>query len=246
MNFSGISHKTLFGRLLRWPLRIVPPETVVPILQGRAKGHKWIVGAGVHGYWLGSYEYPKRLLFERLIKNDDIVFDIGAHTGFYTLLASALCGPGGAVVAFEPVPRNLGFLKSHIRINRLTNVRVIEAAVSDTDDNALFSDGGNTSVGHLSESGNLSVRTVKIDSLVASGEIPVPTHMKIDVEGGEYRVLVGSKSVLAQHHPTIFLATHGREPHTLCCEFLRALSYSLAAVSGKALDRTDEILAYAE
>ena len=40
-------------------LRLVPPDARVPILQGRLRGKRWIVGAGVHGYWLGSYEWDK-------------------------------------------------------------------------------------------------------------------------------------------------------------------------------------------
>jgi FkbM family methyltransferase len=246
VNFSGVSNKTLIGRLLRLPLRLIPPQTVIPILQGRLRGRKWIVGSGTHGYWLGSYEYPKQRAFEKLIKAGDVVFDIGAHAGFYTVLAATLCGPRGQVIAFEPLPRNLNFLKSHIRINHLPNVRVIEAAASDTEGSALFKEGESGSVGHLSEGGKLPVKTVRVDGLVASGEIPPPTHMKIDVEGAEFKVLLGSKSVLAAHHPTIFLATHGSQLHVQCCEFLWTLGYRLAPISGGTLDSTDEVVASAE
>lgn len=107
MNISAVPHDSLVGRLLRWPLRFIPPELVVPILQGKLKGRKWVVGSSKHGCWLGSYEYHKRRLFEQLIRPGDTVFDIGAHVGFYTLLASILTGPAGRVFAFEPLPRNL-------------------------------------------------------------------------------------------------------------------------------------------
>ena len=47
-----------------------------------------------------------------------VVYDIGAHVSFYTLLAARLVSPGGKVVAFEPVPQNIYYLKEHLRLNR--------------------------------------------------------------------------------------------------------------------------------
>ncbi|MDW8317197.1 MAG: FkbM family methyltransferase, partial [Anaerolineae bacterium] len=90
MNLSGISSKSLIGRVLRFPLRLIPPKAVLPIMQGRLKGRKWIVGSSSHGCWLGSYEYAKRIVFERTVRENSVVFDIGAHVGFYTLLAAVL------------------------------------------------------------------------------------------------------------------------------------------------------------
>ena len=118
MNFSAVPYHSWLGRVLRFPLRLLPPETIVPILQGRLRGKRWIVGSGNHGCWLGSYEYEKRRAFEQTISAGNIVFDVGAHVGFYTLLASTLVGPTGRVVAFEPAPRNLRYLKEHLRLNR--------------------------------------------------------------------------------------------------------------------------------
>jgi hypothetical protein len=38
MNFSGISNKNLLGQLLRFPLKVIPPATIMPILQGKLRG----------------------------------------------------------------------------------------------------------------------------------------------------------------------------------------------------------------
>ena len=46
---------------------------------------RWILGSGVLGYWLGSYELEKQTLFASFIKPGDVVFDVGAQAGFYTL-----------------------------------------------------------------------------------------------------------------------------------------------------------------
>src|SRR6266436_706615 len=133
INLSAIPSSRWFGRVLRWPLQWIPQDAVVPILQGPCAGMRWIVGSSTHGCWLGSYEYEKRKLFEELVGPGDVVYDIGAHVGFYTLLASVLVGHTGRVVAFEPSPRNLAYLRRHLAMNRLNNVTVVEGAVYDHD-----------------------------------------------------------------------------------------------------------------
>ncbi len=114
MNFSGVSRQTVVGKLLRLPLRLLPDGMAVPVLQGPLKGKRWLVGSSTHGCWLGSYEYEKQRLFAKKIKAGAVVFDIGANVGFYTLLTAMLVRPEGRVVAFEPVPRNIDFLRKHI------------------------------------------------------------------------------------------------------------------------------------
>lgn len=244
MNFSGISEKTLLGKLVRLPLGFIPAQMRMPVLQGKLKGRKWIVGSGNHGYWLGSYEYEKRLVFERAIAEKKIVFDIGAHVGFYTLLASVLVGPDGRVFAFEPMPRNLFYLKEHLRLNHVTNVTLIEAAVLDYCGETLFDLGPNGFMGHVASEGQLQVKVVRLDELVSRGEIPPPDYVKIDVEGAEMLVLLGAQSMLADSHPTLFLATHDSDIHQRCCQFLESLGYQLQAIDGKTIEQSDEILAF--
>jgi hypothetical protein len=62
INLSGISNNSVVEKLLRFPLRLIPSNMVLPILQGRLKGKKWIVGLSNHGCWLGSYKYEKQTL----------------------------------------------------------------------------------------------------------------------------------------------------------------------------------------
>jgi FkbM family methyltransferase len=204
---------------------------------------KWIAGCSNHGCWLGSYEYAKRKAFEKAVVEGSVVFDIGANVGFYTLLASVLVGPRGRVFAFEPVPANIRYLKAHLQLNHISNVDVIEAAVSDFTGAAHFDVGPNPSMGRLATGGSLTVRTVTLDEMVGRGELPPPDCLKIDVEGAEAQVLKGARALLSDHHPTIFLATHGSEIHSECCRLLVSLEYELKAINGARLDETDEIVA---
>jgi FkbM family methyltransferase len=243
MNLSGISSRSLPGRLLRLPLRMIPPETRLPIVQGRLRGKRWIVGSSTHGCWLGSYEYKKRRLFERTVGEGDVVYDVGANVGFYTLLAAVLTGSSGHVVAFEPVPRNLRFLREHVRMNRVPNVTIIEAAVAERAGTASFDEGPNPSMGQLAGGGALEVRTVTLDDLVSLGQVPPPVVVKVDIEGGEVRALLGAQRTLSEHQPAIFLSTHGPEPHTRCRELLVGLGYEFRAIGAPSLNQADEILA---
>ena len=212
-------------------------------MQGALKGKKWIVGSSTHGCWLGSYEFDKQALFEATVRPGTVVFDLGGHVGYYTLMASELVGPSGRVVTFEPVPRNLAYLREHLRMNRVENVTVIEAAVSDVEGTVPFDSGPSSTMGRLTSDGELQVRTVALDLLISRGELPAPDCLKIDIEGAEFLALLGARVTLAREHPTIFLATHGDEVHRRCCDLLRELDYELRPIDGMELHRSSEVLA---
>jgi FkbM family methyltransferase len=245
MNFSGISNEHLLGKVLRLPLKLFPSQMKLPVLQGGLKGKRWIVGSHTHGCWLGSYERDKQLAFYQTITSGSVVFDVGANVGFYTLLASSLVGPEGHVYAFEPAPRNLQYLREHLRINRVTNATVIEAAVSHSVGVGLFSHGPTRAMGHLSTEGDVEVKTVTLDDLVYQKHVRPPDYLKIDVEGNEFDVLTGAESTLSTFRPDLFLATHGPEVHKRCCELLKSYGYELHSLNELGADQTDELFATA-
>lgn len=243
INFSKISNKKTIGKILRGALKIIPGKMTVLILQGRLKGKKWIKGSGVNGYWLGSYEREQVKFFEKIFKKDWVVFDIGAHVGFYSLLSAELAGEEGKVFSFEPLTINYEYLKKHIEINNYRNITPFNVAVSDRDGFAFFSEGENTSTGHLTSNGEIKVRTIAIDDWVNDRKLPIPDILKIDVEGAELAVLKGAVNLLNGHHPVVFLSTHGSEIHKNCCDFLLALGYKLEPLGTDDIEKADEILA---
>jgi FkbM family methyltransferase len=245
MNLSWLVERRWLVRLLRFPFTLIPAEAQVPILQGKLRGKRWVAGSGNHAYWLGFHEYDKMRLFEKTIKRGDVVFDIGAHVGLYTLLASQLVGRAGRVFAFEPVPRNLFFLKEHLRINRISNVTVFEAAVADRCGETHFDLGPNSLMGRMSENGGLRVRTVGLDELASRGELADPQFMKIDVEGAELQVLAGARDMLARARPALFIDTHCPDRHQQCCLTLAAHGYELRAIGGARLEEASELFAVA-
>jgi FkbM family methyltransferase len=222
---------TRMGRAIR---RIVGKNTVLPIVAGRLKGKKWTVGAGIPQI-LGMWQEMYTDKFAESIYQSSVVYDVGAHGGWYTLLASELVGPRGKVVAFEPLPSVLTLLKRNVEINHCTNVQIVEAAVSDNDGTATFFALADGTLGSLSPSygpNTTTVKTVKIDSLVREKIIPAPYVIKMDIEGGELAALKGAESMLVEHAPMIFLETHGFDMCVDCCRVLTSLGYAVERFHG--------------
>jgi FkbM family methyltransferase len=218
---------------------------VVPILQGRLRGKRWTVGSGLHGYWLGSYELRKQKAIVQRLCRGDVFYDIGAHVGFYSLLAAQIVGQAGHVYSFEPLPRNIAYLEKHIAMNHLEDiVSVYECAISDTNGIARFITGGDSLIdsfmGRVKDApGGMEIQTVSLDNLVERETLRPPSVLKIDIEGAEYKALQGANQLITAHMPTIFLATHGSEVHCQCMEYLDRLGYQLQQLA------PDEIVASA-
>ncbi len=201
----------------------------LPILRGPLAGRRWLLASRVN-FFLGTYEPEQTQAFQRIIRPGDVVYDIGAHYGYYTLLSSALAGPNGRVVAFEPSPPNLEYLQKHIRINRCDNVSVVELALSDHEGTARFENRAGSGTAHLSPDGAIEVKITTLDSIAAS--LPAPRVLKIDCEGAEVEVLEGGEKTIRTARPAIFLSTHGEDLKQACLSMLGAWGYSATQLCG--------------
>jgi len=136
-----------------------------------------------------------RYLRERL-RPGDVLIDVGANIGYYTLLGSRLVGPAGRVVAIEASPRTFGALRDNIRRNAAQNVRAVNAAASrwrgsvqvfaGTPDNI-----GGTSIMPRHGAAEATVDAFPLAELLTSDELSAASVIKIDVEGAEADVLRG-------------------------------------------------------
>jgi FkbM family methyltransferase len=224
-----LSGQTLLGRILRLPLHLIPPKAEVRILRGPLRGKKWIVGAGHHACWAGTYEVDRLVAFGETISRGNSVYDVGANVGIYTLLASVKSGPTGKVFAFEPLERNLKHLRRHVMLNQMQNCKILGTAVSNVDGIRRFStESWDFSMGRLSPEGEIEVRSVTLDSCVYGVEaLKPPNVIKIDVEGAEAEVLEGATRVLSEFRPLVFVEVHGGQQHADCSALLRAKGYCI-------------------
>ena len=218
------------GKLARLPFRAIPPETILPVVLGPLRGARWIIGSGVLGAWAGTYEATKQRAFAAAVRPGYVVYDVGANVGFYSLLASRLVGPRGRVMAFEPAPANLRYLRRHVALNHSANVEVVDAAVSDRERFMRFDEGPNRYEGRLAAHGGIEVRCVSLDEFASTHAHP--DVIKIDVEGGELDVLRGAAGLLASRRVTILLATHSEQLRRECRQLLDESGYSSTEIDG--------------
>ena len=184
------------------------------------------------------------------VRPGDIVADVGAYVGLYTLALAQRVGPGGKVLAFEPDPDSFDGLSRHVALNRLTgNVELCRAVVGCEDGVVAFAAGRGsesrvaTADGASAES--VMVRVVRLDSVLRDGRLDV---LKIDVEGYEELVLQGARGLLSDHlrRPrAIYIEVHpyawsglGTTSESLL-NLLRAHSYAACFLTGEPVDKID-------
>ena len=243
VNVADVLSGSLLGKLIRAPLGLLPRNLVVPVVSGPLRGARWIVGSHRHACWLGIYEPHIQNLIVSAIGSNAVFYDIGANVGFYSLLAARVAG-AGRIYAFEPLPRNLEYLNKHLEMNRVRNGTVLDVAVSDRCGESLFSSETTGAMGSLGATGDLRVRTVNIDALIAQQQIASPDCIKMDIEGAEALALRGAESCFKRHRPRLFLATHGSAAHNECCQLLTSWGYIIQILDASEPDRAD-LFAYA-
>jgi FkbM family methyltransferase len=226
---------TLLGKILRLPLSLIPSEAEVRILRGPLRGKKWIKGSGPNAYWFGTYEVERLHALANAVNPGAVVYDVGANVGIYSLLASLLAGPSGVVYAFEPLERNLVYLRRHLILNKVKNCVVLGAAVCNKEGTRAFSAASwSSSMAHLSADGEISVPSTSLDNCIyGERRFRPPGILKIDVEGAEMEVLEGASRVITEFHPAIFLEIHGTQLHADCSAFLSAKGYRIEEGYGR-------------
>jgi FkbM family methyltransferase len=233
--------RSLLARLVRLPLRLVPPSAIVAVKSGPSRGMRWIVGSAPHGAWLGLLERDKLAPFVARLASGMTVWDIGANVGLYTLPSARAVGPSGHVVAFEPMPRNLGFLRRHLTLNGLDDVLVCDVAVSDATGALRMAEGDSPSEFHADGGGSIEVKAVTLDDWLAESGAPPPDLVKIDVEGSDDAVLRGGARTFATYRPSIYLALHGERQRRACGELLASWGYEVTSLQpGLGPDRSSE------
>lgn len=175
----------------------------------------------------GLYERFETSLVKRYLKPGGIFVDVGAHIGYYSVLAASIVGPGGGVYAYEPNPVNVALLRSNTeRFEGI--VRIRDCAVSDSPGRAkLYVSTINSGDHQLFQSAGreaVNVDVVSLDTDPALSSLQV-NFLKIDVQGLEVSVLRGARETIA------------RSPH-----LIGIVEYSPAHLRLAGLKRPGELL----
>jgi FkbM family methyltransferase len=148
--------------------------------------------------------------FEKNFSQNDILYDIGAHHGHYSIFAATKCLNQNQIFSFEPDSSALRIFKRNIELNNFGNkIIVLEYAISNTDGEIYFdfrNGNANSKISSSKTSNTIKVQSKKLDSLI--NDLPSPTYVKIDVEGAEFEVLKGATTLLEDKTVTFICELH--------------------------------------
>jgi len=157
----------------------------------------------------GTWEPAETAVLRRELRPGDTFLDVGANVGYYTLIASKLVGPTGRVIAFEPDPTSFALLKRSVEANGLSNVTLVQKALSDEPGTIkLFLDETNKGAHKIFQYGEsrrfVEVAAVRLDDYLEGHEGRIDL-IKIDTEGAEGAILKGMGKTLRRHENTKLL-----------------------------------------
>lgn len=169
-------------------------------------------------YFEADYEKENIGFLKRVIKPGDVIIDIGAHLGLFSVISSQLAGKAGKVYAFEPSPDTYEALQQVIRLNSgNSQVYCFHQAVSDRKGEAVFylsKDAGSNSNSlvqkHQMNRKSISVSCTSLDDFAKDHLLQNINLVKIDAEGSELQVIRGSIHSLKNYRPFVILAVHPR------------------------------------
>lgn len=179
----------------------------------------------VDGTRFRSYElvnkHGRDALLRQLLANcgpGETVVDVGANTGVYSL-AVAAAEPTARVVSFEPNPAVCEQLRTNVERNGFGDrIDVRAEGLGSESGTATFYRSTYDELGSFNATNaagwearireTIAVDVRRLDDLVADGTVPVPDHLKIDVEGFGYDVVQGAAETLRAHQPIVYFEPH--------------------------------------
>ena len=124
------------------------------------------------------------------IHSNDVIIDIGAHIGIFTIYASQFCN-NGKIYSFEPIRENYDLLLNNIKLNHSEQVKPFNLAVSNTNDDVTIyinDDKAAHSIFPSSES-SINVKSITLQNIFEENNINHCNFLKLDCEGAEYEIL---------------------------------------------------------
>ena len=124
------------------------------------------------------------------INGNDIIIDIGAHIGLFTLYASQYC-TNGIIFCFEPVEENYSVLLDNITQNNLKNVKPFKSAVSKSESTITIyrnkDEAGHSMFSFTSHA--LKVNSISLKKIIDENSVNQCNLIKMDCEGAEYEII---------------------------------------------------------
>ena len=258
------------GSSSEWAIKHLPRTGMVTsalpngrVLRLRTQGDDWVSNQVFWRGWTG-YEPELTPLFFRLARAARATLDVGAHVGFYSLLA-AHANPSGRVLAFEPLPKAAERFRRNVAENRLTNVELFECALGDAEGSATLyhepdsAEGVPTSSGLSSDffqlpyyvshgvKAGIDVRVRTLDEVARERNVARIDLIKIDTETTEPAVLAGAAKTLERDRPDlVFEVLPGQGTSEAITRLLKPLGYTFYHLRDDGPARREEIEDHAD
>ena len=190
-------------------------------------------------------------------ESGDIVIDVGAHIGLYTIIGSRRVGLRGKVISLEPHPDNYNILKRNIELNHLNNVIALNSAASSSKSSIKLylpgEDKGFTKLYTIMPNRAVTQNFVEVDAntlddILQALNIEQVNWIKIDVEGAELEVLKGTTGVIRRSpNMRLLLEIHNIQGVDLYTEITRFLdNYGFDLVFEKSYDNKERHVLFAK
>lgn len=187
-----------------------------------------------------GYTEPKfTSMVEQVLLPGQTVADVGASIGYFTCLMGKAVGDRGRVIAFEPWPNALRYLRHNVEINHLDRVTIVPAAAFDESGLAhLGPPGFRLTMGTKRPADAIDIRAERFDDFAEIRTLTKLDAIKMDIEGAELRALRGMTATLNRFQPMLLMEVH---PNFLQAyddslddlyRFLGDLDYAWAPVEG--------------
>ncbi len=159
----------------------------------------------------GIWESKSTDIVKKLVKKGDVVLDVGANIGYYTVIISKIVGNEGKVIAFEPTKYFGDVLEKNIYENEVKNCIVQKYALSDEDSITEIIIGENSAtINWISDCentkrGSESIETKRLDDIISDLNLHKIDFIKIDVDGHEPAFFRGAIESIHKFKPTILM-----------------------------------------
>ena len=203
-NFPRISHKLARVRIIKRFYRFIvitfwKKDTI------EIDGHKLFLDSedSLRLSVYGKFEEFETEVMKKEIKEGDIVLDIGANIGYYTLIFARLVGDKGKVFAFEPDPENFALLKKNVETNGYKNIILINKAVSDKEGEIKlylnkYNKANHTIYQTEENRESIPIKTISLDNFFKDYKGKID-FIKMDIEGAEYLAIKGMINLLKKN-----------------------------------------------
>ncbi len=211
-------------------------------------------------FWYGvgnkmNWEKQSTELWAEIAKKSNVILDIGANTGYYSLLAKAV-NPDCKVYGFEPIPHIFNWYLENCKINNF-DINCYNLAISDIKgENTIYMANTNQNVysaslieqfaiSHSSDKVHpLCINSTSLENFIEDNNIESINLIKVDVEGLEIKVLKGMGNFLSKYKPSMLIEVLSDEIGLELSQLLNPLNYHFYILDKLGLPiKTDRISA---